>query len=333
MLKDISGVHLFVNRTNVFIHQLKTWELAMNEIGSDRFTQLHIDVARNSTDDFNLFHDSRNWSKIKGNPFQGPITLGFQLESLIEGKVRQFRRLKNEDVLIERHGLCFSNYQFSFANVIKAGQLVEVEIKPTQFKPLPKPMISNRITVKCDGILALVGYKKETVGPLFLEDVNFSVQEDLRRQPDRSFLTSGHYLKRKFMTTSNAKNFLCGSLRDQTEFFDELQDKVAFPEMFPCSLLSSALLEKALKKHHDFEKNPMVYTSHKLTIDKRLLLHLKSNDALHILIKPTESSAEHDFGDLTATPLDYECYGLVQNNALLFRALISLMPLELIIKS
>lgn len=305
----------------------------MQEISSDVFTQLHIDVSRNSTDDFNLFHDSRNWSKIKGNPFQGPITLGFQLESLIEGKIKQFRCLANEDVLIEQHGLHFSNYQFNFANAIKAGQVVAVEIKPTQFKLLPLPVISNRIMVKSDENLALVGYKKETAEPLFLADADFSDQGSLRHELDRSFLSSGYFLKRKFMTTSNAKNFLCGSLRDQTEFFDELQDKVLFPEMFPCSLLSSALLEKAQKKAHDFEKNPMIYTSHKISIDRCLLANLKSNDALHILIKPTESSAEHDFGDLSATALDYECYGLIENNALLFRASISLMPLEMILQS
>jgi len=32
----------------------------MYEIDVDVFTQLHIDVARNSTDDFNLFHDSKH---------------------------------------------------------------------------------------------------------------------------------------------------------------------------------------------------------------------------------------------------------------------------------
>ncbi|PPD35071.1 MAG: hypothetical protein CTY19_02930 [Methylomonas sp.] len=303
----------------------------MNQISADIFTQLHIDVARNSTDDFNLFHDSKNWFKIQGNPFEGPITLGFQLESLIEGKINAFRQLANEQELIKQHDLHFSNYQFTFANVIKAGQIIEVEIKASQFKQLPVPVLSNRIMVKSNTNLALLGYKKETTEPLYLPDADFSSYGNLRQQIDRSFLSSGHFLKRKFMTTSNAKNFLCGSLRDQTEFFDELQDKVVFPEMFPCALLSSALLEKALKKRHDFEKNPMVYTSHKISIDRHLLTRLKSNDVLHILIKPAESSAEHDFGEISATALDYECYGLFDNNDLLFRALISLTPLALII--
>jgi hypothetical protein len=305
----------------------------MHAIHADIFTQLHIDVARNSTDDFNLFHDSKNWNKIKDNPFLGPITLGFQLESLIEGKMANFRRQADEQALIEEHGLNFSNYQFSFANAIKADQFVEVEVKASQFKNQSEPVLSNRIMVKSNAKLALMGYKKESSQPLYLAEANFSDLGDLRLHADRSFLTSGHFLKRKFMTTSNAKNFLCGSLRDQTEFFDELQDKVGFPEMFPCALLSSALLEKALKSHHDFENNPMVYTSHKISVDKQQLTQLKSNDALHILIKPAENSAEHDFGEQFSTALDYECYGLVNDNACLFRALISLAPLELIIKS
>lgn len=304
----------------------------MNSDDTCVFSQLHIDVARNSTDDFNLFHDSKNWHKIKQNPFQGPITLGFQLESLIEDKIAQFRRQADEQTLIDLHGLSFSNYQFSFANVIKAGQTIEVDIKPSQFKLLPLPLLSNRIMVKCDGNLCLLGYKKESTQPLFLEDADFSALHELRHQPDRSFLANGYFLKRKFITTSNAKNFLCSSLRDQSDFFDELQDKVIFPELFPCALLSSALLEKAMKKQHDFEKNPMVYTSHKISIDKRRLANLKSNDALHILIKPIENAAEHDFGESSATPLDYECYGLIKNQQVLFRALIALTPLQAILQ-
>lgn len=306
----------------------------MNQNTQDSFSLLHIDVARNSTDDFNLFHDSKNWSQINGNPFNGPIMLSFQLESVIEGKIAEFRRQHDEEKIIAEHGLNFSNYQFSLPSVVKPGQVLEVEIKASQFKTDPSPMLSNRVTVKANGYLALFGYKKETTAPLYLPDADFSRMAELKIQPDRCFLSNGYFLKRKFMMTSNAKNFLCSSLRDQTLYFDELQDKVIFPEMFPCALLSSALLEKALKWAHDFERNPMVYTSHKISIDRRLLAKLKSNDAVHVLIKPAENCAEHDFGDLKATPLDYECYGLVNiNNDVLFRALISLVPLALIAKS
>lgn len=306
----------------------------MNTANQDKFSKLHIDVARNSTDDFNLFHDGEKWSQIHGNPFNGPISLGFQLESLIEGKMAEFRRQRDEEALISNHGLSFSNYQFNFANVIKPGQTITVEIKESQFKSEPTPSLSNRIAVKADGNLALMGYKKETAEPLYLSYPDFSRTGELKIQPDRCFLNNGYFLKRKFMTTSNAKNFLCGSLRDQCDYFDELQDKVIFPEMFPCALLSSALLEKALKLQHDFERNPMVYTSHKISIDRRCLAQLKSNDALHILIRPATNCAEHDFGDLKATPLDYECYGVIHSdNAVLFRAVISLVPLESICKA
>jgi hypothetical protein len=306
----------------------------MSQIHPDIFSQLHIDVTRNSTDDFNLFHDSKNWQKINGNPFNGPIVLGFQLESFIEEKFAEFRCRHDEQRLIAEHGLNFSNYQFSFANAVKPGQFIEVEIKDSQFKNEPSPTLTNRVLLKSDGNLALIGYKRETVAPLYLANADFSGFGELKIQPDRCFLQNGFFLKRKFMMTSNAKNFLCGSLRDQTGYFDELQDQVKFPEMFPCALLSSALLEKALKWEHDFERNPMVYTSHKISIDRGLLTQLKSNDAVHVLIKPVENGAAHDFGDLTATPLDYECYGLIyMHNAVLFRALISLAPLEQVCKS
>ena len=86
----------------------------MNAVSQDTFSSLHIDIARNSTDDFNLFHDSKRWRRISGNPFNGQILLAFQIESLIEGKVAEFRRLHEEEKLIAEHGLHFSNYQFTF---------------------------------------------------------------------------------------------------------------------------------------------------------------------------------------------------------------------------
>lgn len=306
----------------------------MAQIKPDMFTQLHIDVARNSTDDFNLFHDSRKWQKIKNNPFNGAITLGFQLESLIEDKLMVFRRQNDEEVLIEQYGLNFSNYQFTFADAIKPNQALEIEIKASQLKAGSEPVLSNRVLVKSNNKLALIGYKRETTEPLYLSGADFSGMEALKNQDDRSFLSAGYFLKRKFMMTSNAKNFLCGSLRDQTLYFDEIDGKVIFPEMFPCALLSSALLEKALKKGHDFECSPMVYTSHKISVNRRFLKQLKSNDALHILIRTAENCAEHDFGEINSTPLEFESYGVFgDDNRILFRALISLAPLAFVIKA
>ncbi len=43
------------------------------------FQQIHIEVARNATDDFNPFHDKNRWQNVASNPFGGPIVLGFKL--------------------------------------------------------------------------------------------------------------------------------------------------------------------------------------------------------------------------------------------------------------
>lgn len=282
------------------------------------FQQLHIDVARNATDDFNLFHDPNKWHEIRQNPFQGPIVLGFQLESLIEGQLAEHRK-NNADLncIIERN-LYYSNYQFNFANAVKPGQQVNVEIRPAQFK---NNILSHRVIVKADGKLALTGFKKESSQPLFLPEQDFSTFPDLKHHPDRSYIgDTGFFLKRKFMNTSNAKNFLCGSFISQSQYFDELNDKADFPEIFPSSLISCALLEQAMNKQHDFKNNPMVYTQHKISIDKNRLSQLKSNMALHILVR--KCSDQND---------NYECYGLIQKNSILFRGLIGLASLESIV--
>ncbi|MCK5477562.1 MAG: hypothetical protein KAI44_01465, partial [Methylococcales bacterium] len=53
--------------------------------------QIHIEVARNASDDFNLFHDKHKWLQINHNPFKGPIVLGYQLNTLIEYQMRLYR--------------------------------------------------------------------------------------------------------------------------------------------------------------------------------------------------------------------------------------------------
>lgn len=233
-------------------------------------------------------------------------------------------RLKNNELdTLSEDNYQFSNYQFTFANAIKPGQQTTIDIKKSQLKETDGNTIwSNRIAVKAEGQLALMGYKKESTKPLFLADSDFSDLKDIKALPDRSYIKENDFfLKRKFMNTSNAKNFLCGSFTDQSEYFDELNDKANFSEIFPCSMISCALLEKALKNHHDFKKDPMVYTSHKITVDKFLLTKLKSNDALHILVK-----------ELADTPNSYECYGLIHNNQILYRGIISLTSLQSILK-
>jgi hypothetical protein len=289
------------------------------------FQQVHIEVARNATDDFNPFHDKNHWQNIRRNPFGGPIVLGFQLESLIEHHIKLHRVAHDEQQILDAHGLRFSNYQFSFASAVTCGQEIAVEIKDSRLKKNSNTTLSNRVCVKSDGKLALVGHKRESQSPLFLEDVNLNFLTGLNHVPDRALLPGQKFfLKRKYMTNSNAKNFLTGSLAEQGDYFDELTDKVQYPEIFPCSLISCALLEKALTEAHDFEQNPMVYLFHKISIDRHHLAYLRSNDTLHILVQRTEPLlADHH----------YECYGVVGNDRLLFRALIALTPLATILRS
>ena len=92
----------------------------------------------------------------------------------------------------------------------------------------------------------LLGFKKETQTPLFLGDANFNHLPNLNVIPDRTMIPgTDFFLKRKFLNNGNVKNFLSGSLTEQSEYFDELLHIANYPEVFPCSLTSGALLEKA----------------------------------------------------------------------------------------
>ncbi len=311
----------------------------VNQTSILQFNQIHIDVAHNATDDFNLFHDSQQWSRIQQNPFHGPIALGFQIESLIENPILQHRQIHNELEFIQKQQLQFSNYQFNFANAIKPAQNISINIRNTQTsKDGETPFLSNRVSVKADNQLALIGFKKETAQPLFLPETNpDSFPEQLSHQSDRDILDivlNGQdkifFLKRKFMNVSNAKNFLCGSKVDQRMFFDELRNRYQFPEIFPCVFISCALLEKFLLKKLDFERSPMVYGSHKISVNRTVLAQLKSNDRLHILIHLTRSDSKPDSENQSQM---YECYGLIHNNNILFRALVELIPLQAILEN
>jgi hypothetical protein len=112
------------------------------------FQQIHIEVARNATDDFNPFHDKNKWHKIQNNPFGGAIVLGFQLESLIEYHIRLHREQHNEQALIEEHQLRFSNYQFTFANAVKCGQEIDVQIKKSQLRESDNTTLSSIVRIK-----------------------------------------------------------------------------------------------------------------------------------------------------------------------------------------
>ena len=304
------------------------------------FRQIHIDVARNATDDFNLFHDKTKWNQVSCNPFGGTIVLGFQLELLIEYQIRRYREFHGEDEIITRNELNFSNYDFMFLNAVRPDREAMVTIGSSELSDRDSTVLSNRINLKSEGKLDLTGYKRESKTPLFMPDFKTPDWGDLHEVEDRSYLSgSDFFVKRKFMNTSNAKNFLTGSLAEQSDYFDELDDIAHFPEMFPCGLISCALLEKMDCDGHDFKQDPLVYTSHKISIDRRCLARLKSNDALHLLVRekdealPWASLSNADKPKAltkqghSGQHLSFECIGIMPENKILFRALISLRPL------
>lgn len=298
------------------------------------FEQIHIEVARNASDDFNLFHDKHKWLQITHNPFKGPIVLGFQLNTLIEYQMRLYREAHHEDEIISDKQLRYSNYQIIFVNALRPRQELSLDIKKTLIKTIPDLTLTNRVTIKSMGKTILLGYKKETLAPLFLADTQLANLPDLNELPDMSMVPgSDFFLKRKWMHDGNVKNFLSGSLAEQSNYFDELANLASYPEVFPCSLTSGALLAKAQLENHDFKANPMVYTSHDISVDRFLVKNIKNNDKLHILVKQLPESKSNTLNHTDIMLRTYECYGLLEDHEVLFRIKLNLVPLEQIIKN
>ena len=298
------------------------------------FEQIHIDAARNSSDDFNLFHDKNKWQRIRDNPFGGPIVLGFQLECLIEYQMCLHRHRHGEVALIAQHDLRYSNYQLTFADVVRPGEPVFIDIKKSQLGGGDNITLANRVALKKSGGLVLLGYKKESQRPLFMPDEDLAYLPALHQLPDRCHIgNSGFFLKRKFMNIGNAKNFLSGSLAEQDDYFDELEDKASFPEIFPVSLVSCALLEHGRNAGHDFEREPMVYTGHKISVDRAHLRSVKSNDEVHLLIrKAAAPDGDKGLGNSTVAHHLYHCLGMLGNATPLFWAEIAMTPLDEIVR-
>ena len=298
------------------------------------FEQIHIEVARAASDDFNLFHDKHKWLQVTHNPFKGPIVLGFQLNTLIEHQMSLYREAQHEDDIIEENQLRFSNYQITFVNALRPRQEFSLEIKKTLITTIPELSLSNRVAIKSQGKTLLLGHKKETKTPLFLADTDLSTLPDLNEIADKTVVPGTEFfLKRKWMTNGNVKNFLSGSLAEQSDYFDELAHIAHYPEVFPCSLTSGALLEKAQLENHDFKRNPMVYTSHDFSVDRVHLRQVKNNDKLHILVKQLPESKTNTLNHTSILLRTYECYGVLENRAILFRIKLNLVPLEEIIKN
>jgi hypothetical protein len=295
-----------------------------------RFGQIHIDVARNSTDDFNPFHDPHRFDRVQGNPYPQPIVLGFQLECLCGFLVERLRRRTADQA--GAAALPFRNFQFTFADALWCGEACTIEVKPTAVRTDP-PALTNRVVVKKAGRAVLLGQVRDTPGPVVSADEDLARLGDLRQAPDRSVLPgTPWFLKRKFLNNANAKNFLAGSLVDQAYYFDEIAEKVRFPELFPCALASCALLEKAWSEHHDFMADPMVYVTHAITVDCALAAALRSNDALHVLVRgPMVVTGTRALGGSELVLQRYHCVGLVHDQRVLYAADIDLAPLHAIV--
>jgi hypothetical protein len=298
------------------------------------FDQIHIEVARNASDDFNLFHDKHKWLQINHNPFKGPIVLGYQLNTLIEYQMRLYREMHHEDKVIAENGLRFSNYQITFVNAVRPRTPVTLEIKKTLINTIPDLTLGNRVYMKADGKTVLLGFKKETSAPLFLADTILENLPDLNQITDLSYVPdTPYFLKRKFLNNGSVKNFLSGSLAEQSDYFDELTHLAKYPEIYPCSLTSGALMEKAQLENHDFKRNPMVYTSHEISVDRNHVLQLKNNDKLHILVEQLPESGDNTLNNTNIQVRTYHCYGLLENHEVLFRIKMNLVPLEEILKN
>jgi hypothetical protein len=208
------------------------------------FDQVHIDVARNSTDDFNPFHDPVRWHRISGNPFGAPIVLGFQLEFLASDRITRYRA--EEGVALP--SLRYRNFEFAFADALTGGEPFSVDVRKTVDKVADGGGLSNRVVLrKANGKPFLIGTQSETAQPRFELGQNPGDLPALSELPDRREVPGTQwFLKRKFLTTSNAKNFALGALCRQQDYIDELDERVFFAPLFTASLLSCALLERGL---------------------------------------------------------------------------------------
>ena len=187
---------------------------------------------------------------------------------------------------------------------------------------------SNRIALKANGKTVLLGYKRCTSEHIVSGITNLPDFSEIINSKDRTFITPEQYfVKRKYMIVGNAKNFLTSSFAEQSEYIDEFIDKVSFPEMYPMSLLSSALLERAQAVGQDLIEEPMIYISHKLSIDKTVLNTLKSNDSLNILVSPPQKSTDESSEHVT-----HDCTCILSNHKILFQAEIQLSPLSALLK-
>lgn len=294
-----------------------------------RFDQLHIDVARNTTDDFNPFHDPKRWHLIRDNPFGSTIVLGFQTEFLISDLVERRHRGSPAAPVVDVDALPFSNYEFRFVGALRPGETFDVELRKTLDKTATGGGLSTRALLrKHDGDPVLMGSQTETRTPKFLPDARPTGLPPLSDLPDRQPVPGTRYfLKRKYLTTSNGKNFVLAGLAVQQDYFDELDEHIVFPPLFTAALSSCALLEKAVQAGYDFQAEPVVYASHQISVDRRVQADLRSNDRLHLLVDGPQAAAVDVGKTPHAAVQSYHVFGFVGDATLLFSAHMQLVRL------
>ena len=284
------------------------------------FTQLHIDVARHATGDFNPFHDPDKWHRIHGNPFGAPIAVGFQLEMLVAQAVEELRH--QERVPPFR----YARYSFSFADVVRPGEFVQVEVRDTRRRS--PGGVSNRVALRRQGRVVLMG-QLQAGDDLGRHLARIRPPANLVAIEDGVTLDDGHYLRKRVLQMSDAKNFLMGSLVPPHRYFDELEGRACFPELFPVALISSALLEKEAAQGYDFLRNPLVYTAHAMVLDRDLLRSLRDGDRLCILVDGPHAEAGRTGRD--GRPMAqslYHALGFLEGGRPLFSAEMRLTSLD-----
>lgn len=293
-------------------------------------SQLHIDIARNATDDFNLFHDKSRWHWLRGNLFEGPIALGFQLGGFVEYQCKLLAMNSANDLYVGQFR--FSGYEFNFVHCVVPDDEVSVNLKQGKWSSGDGSSIySRRFVLKANKKAAIVGFKREANQMTLSLPTKLPPMHMLNALPDRELVPGTNYfLKRKYMIVGNAKNFLASAGAEQSLFIDEFTDKVDFPEMYPLGLISSALLERAVFEDIDLISHPMIYKTQKLCIDKQQLEELRSNDPINILVGPDISEDANEFGPESSSKkrVIQECIAYGKEEKPLFIAKITLTPLN-----
>lgn len=296
------------------------------------FQQLHVDVARNATDDFNPFHDPHRWHNIRDNPYGGPIVLGFQLAALADDRIEAYRRSEHDGS--GQVSSTYLNYEFHYAGPLRPGEPFTIDVRRTIPTKTGTPGVLNRVIVRHqNGQPILLGSRADTTQPTLPSHwpaIEINLTEGIC---DRSYLP-GHrlFLKRKYLSTNNGKNFLLGSLVDQYDYFDELSERVRFPPMFTTGLISCALLEQARAQGYDFEGDPQVYVSHRITIDHGLQQALRSNDRIDLLVDVvTQGTVSKGLSQSRVDQQVRHCLGIVAGRGVLFHAQVQLASLRAIL--